>query len=100
MKRILALALVLSPLAACGCGNSYDKYRSERPRYSDADEFDTRDTSDGERSRSHARPGAQVIYSSELQGGYGPGSYGGRSSTVITPREDGTVQVDGESDRR
>ena len=33
---------------------------------------------------------------SEYQGGYGPGSYGGRSSTVIRPDGDGNVIIEGE----
>lgn len=92
MRKLALLAL----FAACGCTHSYDRYRSERPRYSDAENYDARESSEGERSRSRTRPGAQVIYSSDVQGGYGPGSYGGHSGTVITPQDDGTVIIEGE----
>ncbi len=96
MKRLLAVAVLAAPFAACGCTHSYDQYRSARPRYSDAEDYDSRDATERERSNSRTRPGAQVIYAGDYQGGYGPGSYGGHGGTVITPREDGTVIIEGE----
>lgn len=97
MKRTgLRLALFLAPLLLAACGRSYDMYRTGNHSSRDDDDWGDSRTSDGEdRPHSRARPGAQVMYSSEVQGGSGPGSYGGRSSTVITPR-DGGVQIDHE----
>ncbi|MCC6739009.1 MAG: hypothetical protein IT452_08170 [Planctomycetia bacterium] len=92
MRKLACLAL----LAACGCGHSYDKYRTRDVVYvRDDGEEVPRTTTDRVRSRS-----VQVIYSSDVQGGYGPGSYGSHGGTVITPQDDGTVIIEGEYHRR
>ncbi|MEK7466170.1 MAG: hypothetical protein AAB074_02040 [Planctomycetota bacterium] len=95
MKRFIALAIL--PFALCACSHSYDSYRSTERRYVDDDSYDTRnDPSGSEHSRARTRPGWEVYQSSEYQGGHGPGSYGGRSSTVIRPDGDGNVIIQGE----
>jgi len=96
MKRALSITVILlAPFVLAACGTSYDAYRSSDARPGDVDSY----SREQDESHSAKRPGAQVIYSSDVQGGSGPGSYGGHSSTVITPREDG-VHVDHESSGR
>jgi len=98
MKRFIGLAaLAVAPFALCACSHSYDSYRAKEPRYVDDDSWERRnDPSGSERSHAKTRPGWSVYQSSEYQGGYGPGSYGGRSSTVIRPDGDGNVIIEGE----
>jgi hypothetical protein len=92
MKRFLAFAVIAAPFAACGCAHSYDQYRSRDVRYVTSDGYEVPQAE----TRSRTLPRARVIYSSDVQGGYGPGSYGGHGGTVITPQDDGTVIIEGE----
>ncbi|MCE9584676.1 MAG: hypothetical protein K8T20_19465, partial [Planctomycetes bacterium] len=96
MKKLAAMAVLAAPLFLSACGNSYDMYRTGNHGRGEDDSYDAPRGGEGEEgAHSRTRPGAQVIYSSETQGGTGPGSYGGRSSTVITP-EPGGVRIEGE----
>lgn len=88
MRKLACLAL----LAACGCGHSYDRYRT-RDVVNVTGEGDEVPRAKTDRVRPR---GAQVIYSSDVQGGYGPGSYGYHGGTVVTPQDDGTVLIEGE----
>lgn len=102
MKRLLAVSVMVLPLALSACGTSYDAYRSkDRHSYDDDGDYSTGSEGSGDgRSHARVRPGWSVTESADYQGGYGPGSYGGRSSTYIRPNDDGDVIIGGESYRR
>ena len=86
MKRLLLRALVCAaPLFAAGCRASYESYRSPGASDGDVGPYSESDREPTHSGRVRRDLGPSVIYSEEYSGGYGPGSYGGSSRTVIRP---------------